>query len=147
MSLGWIGAFATAAWLIYENWESVQKFLRKIWEPIRPYWDYFKKTMDEFGITDFIINAWTPVKELFSNLWDRATRSWNLFIAKLQGFIDIIKQKWESLKSFFKGIFDYLSPIIDKISAPFASLWESAKGISSKIGNFLEAISHRPLLS
>lgn len=136
MSLGWIGAFATAGWLIYENWESLQKFLRKIWEPIRPYWDSFKKTMDEFCITDFIINAWTPVKELFSNLWDRATRSWNLFIAKLQGFIDIIKQKWESLKSFFKGIFDYLSPIIDKITSPLAGLWKGTKPIFSKIGNF-----------
>lgn len=52
------------------------------------------------------------------------------------GFIDAIKQKWESLKDFFKWIFDYLSPIIDKISAPLSSLWEGTKNISSKIGNF-----------
>lgn len=136
MSLSWIGAFATAGWLIYENWKSVQKFLRKIWESVKPHWDSFKKIINQLSITEPILKAWTSVKEFFSTLWDGATRSWNLFIAKLQGFIDIIKQKWESLKSFFKGIFDYLSPIIDKITSPLAGFWEGAKGISSKIGNF-----------
>lgn len=138
MSLGWIGAFATVGWLVYENWESVQKFLSEIWEPIKPYWDYFKKTMNKLGITDFIITAWMPIKELFSGIWTEAIQGWNLFTAKLQefGIIDTIKQKWESLKSFFKGIFDYLSPIIDKLSSPLASLWEGTKSISSKIGNF-----------
>ncbi len=143
VSLGWIGAFATAGWLIYENWESVQKFLGRIWEPIKPYWDSFKNKMDELGVTDFITKAWTPIKELFSNIWDGAIQSWNLFTTKLQefGVIDTIKQKWESLKSFFKGIFDYLSPIIDKITSPLKNLWSGAKQGLQKIGNLFSSDS------
>lgn len=74
-SLGWIGAFATAGWLIYENWKSVQKFLSQIWEPIKPYWDSFKNKMDEVGVTDFIMQAWTPIKELFSNIWEEPSKA------------------------------------------------------------------------
>lgn len=63
MSLGWIGEFATAGWLIYENWESVQGFLGRIWESISLYWA-FKNKMDELGVTDCITKVWTAIKEL-----------------------------------------------------------------------------------
>lgn len=148
-SLGWIGAFATASWLIYENWESVQGFLGRIWEPISPYWDSFKNKMDELGVTDFITKAWTPIKELFSAIWEEPAKAWDVFVAKLQelGFIDAIKQKWESLKNFFKGIFDYLSPIIDKITSPLETLWSGAKQglqrIGSLFGSNLKAVGSK----
>ena len=45
------------------------------------------------------------------------------------------------MKNFFRGIFDYLSPIIDKISSPFLLLMEGTKSISSKIGNFFKSKS------
>ena len=137
-SLGWIGAFATAAWMIYANWGSVQKFLSKIWEPIEPYWNAFRDLMKELGVTDFILNAWEPAKNFFASIWDCASVSWEKFTAKLQelGVLKSIKKRWEDLKNFFKGIFDSLSPVIEKITAPLSGLWEGAKNIASGIGNF-----------
>ena len=137
-SFGWIGAFAMAAWLIYDNWGAVQKFLGKIWEPIEPYWNAFKDLMKDLGVTDFILSAWEPVKNFFATIWSGASAAWEKFTAKLQelGVLESIRKKWEALKNFFKGIFDSLSPVIEKITAPLSRLWEGAKSIASGIGNF-----------
>lgn len=55
------------------------------------------------------------------------------------GFIDAIKQKWESLKNFFKGIFDCLLPIVDKITSPLKNLWSGAKQNLQKIGSLFSS--------
>lgn len=39
--LGLPAALATAAWLVWDNWESVSDFLAEIWKPVAPYWDAF----------------------------------------------------------------------------------------------------------
>ena len=93
--LGWPAVLATAAWLIWDNWEFVANFLADIWKPVAPYWDAFIAKIKQFAFVDDIIKA------------------------------------WERVKTFFKGFFDYLTPLWDK----FSNIFSSDGGIVSKFKN------------
>lgn len=142
-SLGLIGAFATAGWLIYENWESVQGFLGRIWEPIKPYWGSFKNKMDELGVTEAITNAWAEVQNFFSNIWRVVAPHWEAFYAKIKelGLVDGIIKAWNRVKEFFTKIWAGISPIIDKITSPLKILWSGAKQGLQKVGNLFSSDS------
>lgn len=77
--LGWPAALATAAWLIWDNWESVANFLANIWKPVAPYWDAFIAKIKQFAFVDDIIKAWERVKTFFKGFFDYLTPLWDKF--------------------------------------------------------------------
>ncbi len=137
--LGWAFALATAAWAVYENWDTVKAFLMKIWEPIEPYWNSFKNTMTEYG--KHITKAWTVVKDFFSSIWNEVTPYWDKFKSKAGelGITDGIINAWTKVKNFFLQIWNKISPIIDKITKPLSNLWDGAKSSVQKIGNLFSS--------
>ena len=137
--LGWAFALATAAWAVYENWDTVKAFLMKIWEPIEPYWNSFKNTMTEYG--KHITKAWTVVKDFFSSIWNEVTPYWDKFKSKAGelGITDGIINAWTRVKNFFLQIWNKISPIIDKITKPLSNLWDGAKSGIQKIGNLFSS--------
>lgn len=134
---GWLVALATAAWLIWDNWDTVQKFFLNIWAAVEPHWNKFKKIMDDLGITEKITAAWSSIQNLFLNLWSEVSPIWNQFIEKIDklGIVDHILNAWEKLKDFFKGFFDEIAPLWNKFTMPISNLFDGAKNTISKIGS------------
>lgn len=139
--LGWPLALATAAWAVYENWDTVKAFLMKLWEPIEPYWNAFKEVMDKYGVTENITKAWSSVQNFFSDIWGKVTPYWNEFTAKIKelGVTGGIIAAWTKVKNFFLQIWNKISPIIDKITKPLSNLWDGAKSSVQKIGNLFSS--------
>ena len=133
--LGWPAALATAAWIVWDNWNAIQKFLSNIWSSVEPHWNNFKKIMDELWITEKIAVAWNFIKNLFSNLWSDVSPIWDKFIEKINslGIVDHILKAWKKIKSFFKGFFDEITPLWNKFTAPVSNLFNEAKSVVSKV--------------
>lgn len=108
--LGWPIAIAGVALAVYKNWSDVKQFLQNIWTPIEPYWLKFKSIMDSIGVTDFIIAAWTRVQTFLSSIWD-----------SVAVHFDSIQEKWNSLVSGFKNVFNFSGIKLPKIGNLFAS--------------------------
>lgn len=118
-----VAILAVAAWLIYDNWDVVSKWLADTWEWLKKVagilWDYLKKAFSwtPLGI---IISNWSTIKSWLGKLWEG------------------IKQKasatWEGLKLLFK--WTPLGMIITnwgKITAWFDKFWTDLKAkISAK---------------
>ncbi|AEV36809.1 protein containing Tape measure domain [Pseudovibrio sp. FO-BEG1] len=118
-----VAILAVAAWLIYDNWDVVSKWLADTWEWLKQLagilWDYLKKAFSwtPLGI---IISNWSTIKSWLGKLWEG------------------IKQKasatWEGLKLLFK--WTPLGMIITnwgKITAWFDKFWTDLKAkISAK---------------
>ena len=104
--LGWAFALATAAWLIYKNWDTIKAFLLRIWKPIEPYWTKF---------TEHIIGIWTTVKEFFLNIWEEVISYWDGFTDKMDelGVTENITAAWTAVKDFFSDIWDAVTPYWD----------------------------------
>ena len=133
--LGWSTMLATTAWLVWNNWDSVQKFFSDIWSTVEPHWNNFKKIIDDLGVTEKINLAWNAIKDLFTNLWNRVSPVWDKFIEKINalGIVDPVLKAWEKLKSFFKGFFDEITPLWNKFTAPVSNLFNGAKSAVSKV--------------
>lgn len=133
--LGWSTMLATTAWLVWNNWDSVQKFFSDIWSTVEPHWNNFKKIIDDLGVTEKINLAWNAIKDLFTNLWNRVSPVWDKFIEKINalGIVDPVLKAWEKLKSFFKGFFDEITPLWNKFTAPVSNLFNGVKSAVSRI--------------
>ncbi len=133
--LGWSTMLATTAWLVWNNWDTVQKFFSDIWSTVEPHWNNFKKIIDDLVVTEKINLAWNAIKDLFTNLWNRVSPVWDKFIEKINalGIVDPVLKAWEKLKSFFKGFFDEITPLWNKFTAPVSNLFNGVKSAVSRI--------------
>ena len=133
--LGWPAALATAAWLIWDNWSTVQKIFSDIWSAAEPHWNNFKKIINNLGVTEKINVAWNAVKDLFTNLWKGVSPVWDKFIEKIKvlGIVDPVLKAWGKLKSFFKGCFDEITPLWNKFTTPVSNLFNGVKSAVSRI--------------
>ncbi len=135
--LGWPMALATAAFAIWQNWDTVQSYLQNIWSVVAPYWRSFKALMNELGITEPIVNAWNGVKSFFASIWKSVEPGWNNFLGKVKelGFVQYIIDAWNKLKTFFKNLWDDITPSFDSITKPLSNLWDRVKSIMPDFGN------------
>jgi TP901 family phage tail tape measure protein len=141
-------AFVGIAWAVYENWESVKNFLMNIWDTVEPHWLKFKAILDEYSVTDKIMNAWITVSNFFTTIWNTAQNHWLKFKAILNeyGIVDKLLAGWNVVKSLFESIWNVAEPhwnnfklvlqeyaVVDKIMAAwtavrdfFSTLWTAA---------------------
>ena len=138
--LGWSAALATTAWLVWDNWNTVQKFFSDIWSSVEPHWNNFKKIISKLWITEKIIATWNFIKNLFSNLWSGVSPVWNKFIEEINaiGIVDPILKAWEKVKNFFSSFFNEITPLWKKFSTPISNLFDGAKSAVSKIKGLLK---------
>ena len=108
--LGWPIAIAGVALAVYKNWSDVKQFLQNIWTPVEPYWIKFKSIIDSIGVTDFIISSWSRVQTFLSSIWD-----------SVAVHFDSIQEKWNSLVSGFKNVFNFAGIKLPKIGNLFKS--------------------------
>ena len=135
--LGWPMALATAAFAIWQNWDTVQSYLQNIWSVVEPYWRSFKALMNELGITEPIVNAWNGVKSFFASIWKSVEPGLNNFINKIKelSFVQYIIDAWNKLKTFFKNLWNDITPSFDSITKPLSGLWDKVKSIIPDFGN------------
>lgn len=125
--LGIILALGTSAYFVINNWEEVEEFFNKIWDDVIPYWDKFKKKMDELGVTQFITDAWNNVATILKAIWDPIKPLWDDFKKKIDelAITDKLITAWESVKTLlsdFKKKIDELA-MTDKL----ITAWEKVK--------------------
>ncbi|MBR1734241.1 MAG: phage tail tape measure protein [Alphaproteobacteria bacterium] len=80
-----------------------------------------------------IWDNWKSVSDFLAEIWKPVAPYWDAFIAKIKkfAFVDDIIKAWERVQTFFKGFFDYLTPLWDK----FSNIFSSDGGIVSKFKN------------
>lgn len=129
--LGWPMILASAGLAVYQNWETVQKYLQNIWTIVEPYWLQFKMVMDSLGMTQFVIGSWSKVQGFLSSIWSVVTPHFEAFLAKIKelGFVDKIISAWNRLKTFFKKLWTEITPNFNAILKPLDGLWNKIKGV------------------
>ncbi|GJH05038.1 hypothetical protein [Paraburkholderia terrae] len=78
-----VAAIAAAAFLIYENWDTVGPWFAAMWESVKGFFsagiDFITSIFLNFTPLGLIVKNWEPIVTYFSGLWDR-----------VKGFIDPI---------------------------------------------------------
>lgn len=119
--VGWIAAavaaIAAAAYLIYDNWDSIGPYFWALWDGVKnaceAAWNWIKATLQAAwgGIVQMATDRWKVLTDFFANLWsgitDAAAAAWNGFTSTLAGLWDGAVAKasaaWDSLKSWVTG--------------------------------------------
>jgi hypothetical protein len=111
--LGIVLAIAAAAWLIYENWDTVKKWFGIFVGWLSAQWSSLVDTVMQLGasITGGIVAAWESVKGWFSGWFDGMGEGWKnvlMWIFPFYGVAKTIVDNWEPLKEWFTTLFDWL---------------------------------------
>ncbi|WP_102866729.1 tape measure protein [Pseudovibrio exalbescens] len=129
LAVGWpilaivavVAVLAAAAWLIYDNWDVVSKWLVGAWEWMQQaagaLWDYLE-TAFSWTPLGIIINNWSAVEEWLGQLW--------------QGIKQTADLTWEGLKTLFS--WTPLGMIISnwgEISTWFTQFWADLSALVS----------------
>ncbi|MDR2067378.1 MAG: phage tail tape measure protein [Holosporaceae bacterium] len=144
MMTGGILALAWAAYEIYNNWEKVKNFFGTIWVGIKGYWDSFAATVASLwencvGFGKAIYAVFDFTKNLGSILY-AVIENVNALINRFIFGKDVVIPAWESVKNFFKNIWNDISwdsfikkieslNVADKIMAS----WEKLKAFFTGI--------------
>jgi hypothetical protein len=95
--VGWIimaiAAVIAAAWLLYDNWDDVVKFLGDLWDAMvagfGAMWRGVQLIADK-GVAGFLA-AWEGVKSFFEGLWSFIKRGWDNSIGLIVAGIDKVR--------------------------------------------------------
>jgi phage-related protein len=106
-------ALAWAAYEIYNNWEKVKNFFGTIWDGIKGYWDSFTATVVSLwencvGFGKAIYAVFDFTKNLGSILY-AVIENVNALINRFIFGKDVVIPVWESVKNFFKNIWNDIS--------------------------------------
>lgn len=127
-------AIATAATLIYDNWEPISKWFKEKWEQVRTIFQNFKNWLA--GIWNNSVAAVVPI---FKKAWDGLV-SWAGSVWEL------IKAPFVNTLNFLKTLFgaddtgDKWSRTWDALAAVFASIWELIKAPFVNAFNFIKSL-------
>lgn len=104
---------ASAAALIYLNWEPLKGFFLRLWDRVRePFFRFLgwvKTAFLTFTPLGRIIKHWEPIKAFFTSLWDGVT-------------------------GVFRTAWDYIKPIVDKIIWAGEKAAGAARAVQETLG-------------
>ncbi|CDH26720.1 phage tail tape measure protein [Xenorhabdus bovienii] len=133
-----LGMIALAAWLIYDNWETLGPWFKKLWDDISTYvstaWESIKQK---------ILTRWEEIKLSISTKWD-AIRQY--ISTKWNEIVEDTKKLPERFKQFG-------TEIIEKLIAGIKAKWKELKKNVSELGaqikdavtpDFMKAQSQKP---
>lgn len=141
-----IGAIAAAAYLIYDNWETIGPWFQALWARItgvaEQAWGVVK-TLFDWSPLGLVVNNWDAIVGWFSGLWSRITGPSDQAWSGLKTLFDwsplaALGGAWDGVKGYFKGLFDDVSGTVgralDWIDAKIKSAIGWITGIRDKIG-------------
>jgi len=125
-----IAAIATAAYLIYKNWDGIKAWFVRLWERVaaifKKAWAWIKNMFLNYTPSGLIIKHWSGITAWFSNLWTKVTsvfsKTWE-WIKKIfsnytpQG---LIYSHWEEIIQWFSNLWE-------KVTAIFKNAWKNIK--------------------
>lgn len=164
-----ITAIAVAAYLIYDNWESISAWFSNLWTNIKGYFQAFCTWVQGIwnGATEWVSNAWSGVSAFFGQLWDGIKQGfiayWNFVTGIWRRVGGFVASAWNGVKSYFSalwqgvtwaftsywnfvsgiwaGVTDWVSGAWSGVSTYFGQLWENITAFfGSGIGNITATI-------
>lgn len=86
-----------------------------------------------------VIKNWEPIKEFFTNLWNRIK---GIFSGAMQAIGNFITEKFNAVVSFLGGIRDKIIGVFQRVKDRIASIWEGIVGsIKGAINSVIAAIN------
>lgn len=149
---------ATAAILIYKNWDKIKPLLDKVGAAIV---SFAKGAQKWFGdVKQKALDLWDGIKTAFDNVVNKINSAIDSAITTLKGIVDFISQSFKSgvqaaldvvggyFSTWYEGISDVienvkgiLGGIVDFISGVFTGNWEKAwNGLKDIVGNAFGAL-------
>lgn len=123
-----IAAIAGAAYLIYQNWDTVGPWFRRLWDNVAQYFSGFSEfvngvfTLDIGRAWDGLKSMWGATTGFFQTLWDGIAgvfqAAWDHGIAPVLdalGLLDPVLAAWQAFK-------DGIGVVLDWIGAKFSAL-------------------------
>uniref|UniRef100_UPI001145FFBA phage tail tape measure protein n=1 Tax=Xenorhabdus cabanillasii TaxID=351673 RepID=UPI001145FFBA len=114
-----LGMIALAAWLIYDNWDTLVPWFKKLWASISGYvstaWQNIKQTL---------LNKWEEIKQDTQNKWDGIKKTLG---DKWDEIVEDTKKLPEKFKQFG-------SEIIDKLIVGIQDKWKTLKQSIANLG-------------
>jgi TP901 family phage tail tape measure protein len=109
--LGWIGLIAGAAYLIWQNWDTLVAFwnntmvpmFKSIWQLMNP--EAIGKAWDKLKTT--FVKVWNKIKGAALDAWDRIKRVFGPDMPKQ------LRKIWEKFKDFWKSLWRAVGGIIE----------------------------------
>ena len=149
---------ATAAILIYKNWDKIKPLLDKVGAAIV---SFAKGAQKWFGdVKQKALDLWDGIKTAFDNVVNKINSAIDSAITTWKGIVDFISQSFKSgvqaaldvvggyFSTWYEGISDVienvkgiLGGIVDFISGVFTGNWEKAwNGLKDIVGNAFGAL-------
>lgn len=133
--------------LLYKNWDTIVKFLRKIWQAIAA----FAKSV--WGsITKFLGEQWTSIAALAKSVWGAIAA---FFSGVWSGVVSVWRSVWGAIAGFFTGIWNgikmaaslalaallgVINALLAPIKASWAAFWGTFGGLITAAWQLVVAI-------
>lgn len=166
-----VGALIAIGVALYQNWDTVSKFLSDTWKSIEKIasdvWDsignFFKDTWK--STQDTANSVWNGIADYFSGLWksitDGVTGAWDGIKTYLSdtwdGIVEGLSNTWESIKkatsdtwdsilAFLKPIGDNFTSIFSPMTNFFVNLWDNIKSAAASGWEIIKSVIMGPIL-
>lgn len=147
-----ITAIAAGAYLIWDNWATLQPFFADLWANVIAYfnaaWEWIKSAWS--GVSEWVSTAWGGVKEYFSTLWTSITDFFSSGIGNISAQIlnwsplGLFYQVFASVLNWFgfelpSSFTEFGANIIQGLIGGITSMWESLKETVSSMANSVKS--------
>lgn len=147
-----ITAIAVGAYLIWDNWATLQPFFADLWANVTAYfntaWEWIKSAWS--GVSEWVSNAWGGVKEYFSTLWTNITDFFSSGIGNISAQIlnwsplGLFYQVFASVLNWFgfelpSSFTEFGANIIQGLIGGITSMWESLKETVSSMASSVKS--------
>ncbi|WP_446471077.1 phage tail tape measure protein [Xenorhabdus stockiae] len=118
-----LGMIALAAWLIYDNWETLVPWFKNLWNTI----------------SNYVSTAWQNIKQKISNKWEEIKQDTR---SKWDGIKKTISDKWyeivDDTKKLPEKFKQFGTEIIDKLINGIKEKWKALKQSIANLGTELK---------
>jgi len=142
-----IAAIAAAAYLIYNNWEKIAAFFRRLWANVKAIflntWNWIKNLFFKYHPAGIIYKHWDKIVAWFQNLWNKVKEKFHQFMQFLFSlparFVkagrEFITGIWEGMKSVWFDVVAWVTEKTDWLAKKFSySKYHSAQSAMDKAG-------------
>ncbi|SNY91456.1 hypothetical protein SAMN04515647_1677 [Cohaesibacter sp. ES.047] len=151
-----VAAVASAAYLIYDNWDGIVDWFSSLWTGIVDYasaaWDWFKTNMSWHPLA-LIANNWGEISAWFSAFWDRLKNTADMGWQAVKTLFDwsplgLIINNWSEITQWVGSFWDDLKVRVsagwETIKSTFTVDWASllSTGLPEAVQRIIDTFSN-----
>lgn len=151
-----IMAIAAAALLIWQNWDGIKAFFKRLFDGVRnifaAVWNWIRNMFLKYTPEGLIISHWRGILAWFTNLWNRVRNAFSTAWHYIQGLfhIDIvggIMGAWNRIVGFFGSLWDRIIGIFNRgmnfiMGLPAQMLAAGAAFINNLVNGIMGGVHH-----